>query len=160
MTDLLERVRQQAAGMFARNDYPADMLPDGSGYRLIVGSTETVIDFREWHDDVVITFNAVLLVLDAPQRGRARALMLERVNELNQSIPLGKVYVTDADIDDETPPMIELEYQILGKNLDLTEFIPALEHLAFLADELDDELKADLGGRRFFEDEGEDAVDA
>lgn len=158
MTDLLEKVRQQVAGMFARNDYPAEMLPDDSGYRLVVGSTETVIGFSEWNDDVVITMNAVLLT-NAPMKGRARALALERINELNRTIPLGKVYLTNEVEDDDLSPLIELEYQLLGKNLDLSEFFPALEHVAFLADEIDDELKSELAGRLFFEPEGEDAVD-
>ena len=158
MTDLLDRVRQQVAGMFARNDYPVDTMPDGSGYRLVVGSTETVISFDEWDHDIVITLNAVLLT-DAPQRGRPRTLMLERINELNRTIPLGKVFATDADPDTESPSMLLLEYQLLGKNLDLSEFMPALEHVASLADELDETLKTQLGGHRFFEEEEEDALD-
>jgi hypothetical protein len=161
MTDLLERVRQQVAGMFARNDFEVEMTDDREAYRVIGGTSETIITFAEWHDDVIVILNAVVLA-DVPARGRQRTLMLEKLNHLNRQLPLGKLYTRDKDPEEDNPSTLELEYQLLGKNLDLTEFMPALEHVVYLADDLADRLKPEVGGKLWFEFDSEegDAVDS
>jgi hypothetical protein len=128
LTDLLERVRQQVAGMFARNDFNVEMVEDGDAYRVVGETSETIVAFEPWHDDVVITLSAVVLT-DLPTTDAARSLILTRINELNQTLTLTRLFLTEADPEHEEPRMLLAEHQLLGKALDLTEFFPSLSHI-------------------------------
>ncbi|MFT4089006.1 MAG: hypothetical protein QM658_17985, partial [Gordonia sp. (in: high G+C Gram-positive bacteria)] len=50
---------------------------------------------------------------------------------------------------------VSLKHNLLGDFLDPEELMSAVYGLAFVADDVDDELKAKFGGLRFHEDEDE-----
>jgi Putative bacterial sensory transduction regulator len=106
------------------------------------GSARLTIVVRRIGESSVMRFSAC--VVDAVSvSGDGEVRLLRSLNERNRTLPYGKFFF------DPTAGEIHLEYELLGDDLQDSEFMNALTTVARLADDHDDVLVRELGhGRR------------
>jgi len=114
------------------------------GYAMRFASALLLLGFTEVGHQTVITLRAPVL-RDVSSTSEPTAL-LERLNDLNCASHFGKwaFYANER--------LVVLEYDLLGDHLQENELMTALTTLARLADQQDDLLQREFGGRRSFEE--------
>ena len=132
---------EQVAGILVREGLNFQTAKDGNSYRLLFGSAAVFINFREWDgDSVVITVHSPVLQ-DIDPGSPGAALALNRLNELNRRHFFVKfVFTKDTLI---------VDYDLLGDRLQAPELLNAVYTVAAVADDLDDKLVVELGGKRY-----------
>lgn len=106
------------------------------------GSARLTIGVRPTGDSAVMRVSACVLD-EVTVSGDSELLLLRSLNERNRSLPYGKFFY------DGGARSIYVEYELLGDDLQDSEFSNALTTVARLADDHDDVLMAELGqGRR------------
>ncbi len=113
---------------------------DGGKVRVEFGSSAVFVSVQLWQDRYAIVDLLCPLVAGATEG----APLLERLNELNQSLYFGRAYVRDGEV--------FLAHTLLGDHLDSDELTACVKLMAVVADQLDDELKTRFGGRRWREE--------
>jgi hypothetical protein len=68
--------------------------------------------------------------------------LYERLSQLTQRMPIGRLYCTESTVWASVP--------VFGRDFQPTHLLLALQVMTRLADELDDRLQGDFGGKRFF----------
>jgi len=68
--------------------------------------------------------------------------LYERLSQLTRRMPIGRLYYTEGTIWASVP--------VFGRNFAATHLVLAVQVMTALADELDDRLQNDFGGKRFF----------
>lgn len=102
------------------------------------GSAMVFIRVRD-EPPLVDVFSPVLTQVNANER------LYKRLSELNHRMPIGRLYcVTDT---------VWASVPVFGREFQATHLMVALKVMTGLADELDDRLQGEFGGRRFFADE-------
>lgn len=145
---------EQVAGILFREDLAFQTHPEGDGYRLLFGSAAVFVSFHEWQDGVAITVSSPI-VQDIDESGPGAAVMLNTLNELNRSHRFLKFVYDDGTL--------LAVCDLLGDALQAKELLNAVFIVAAAADELDDTLVEQVGGKRYedlleeldVEDEGE-----
>lgn len=118
---------------------------DGRAHRVLYGSTAIYIECNQWGDDDTVVSLAATVLEQIPETAQSEAL--QRVNKLNCEGYFGK-YCLYGDL-------IKLEHELLASRMQADELMHALGTVANRADENDDELKKDLGGKTWEELEAE-----
>ena len=133
------------AGILTRNDVSFGSRDDGRAHRVLCGSTAIYIECNQWGDDDTVVSLAAVVLEQIPETAQAHAL--ERVNKLNCEGYFGK-YCFYGDL-------IKLEHDLLASRMQADELMNALGIVANRADETDNELKNELGGKTWEETEEE-----
>lgn len=134
-----ERTRFLVRGMLAEASVEVLRQDEGDGFLIPEGSAIVALDFYDWESgqSVVSVHADVLVDLRLTPDGRLRAL--ESVNARNLYSKFGKFFL------DEQRDAIVLEYDLLADAMDLEELLNAVQAVAHLADQADDDLREVLG---------------
>lgn len=135
------KIRQQTLAIFDNNGLR--WVEQDGGYSLRFASARVLVGFTPLGDQTVIALRAPILY-DLPLNDGA-STALQALNQLNQATHFGKWTLY------EDERIIVIEYDLLGDHLQEDELMTALTALARLADQQDDVLQRQLGGRRSFE---------
>lgn len=94
--------------------------------------------FVRVHDNpqLVEVYSPILTEVDPDER------LYERLSQLTRRMPIGRLYCTDSTVWASVP--------VFGRDFQPTHLMLALQVMTRLADELDDRLQGDFGGKRFF----------
>ncbi len=134
--DLPDQVSTVLAAMLSTT---VDKLPvdkDGDvGIRS--GSAMVFVRVRD-NPPLVDVFSPVLTQVTASER------LYVKLSELTHRMPIGRLYYADDTVWASVP--------VLGRNFQATHLMLAVQVMTGLADELDDRLHGEFGGRRFFTD--------
>jgi hypothetical protein len=134
---------EQVAGILARDGFTFQIARGGRQYRLLFGSAGVFIRFADLgRDSVVITVSSPVLQ-DVDEESPGAALALNLLNDLNSTHYFVRFTFGDG--------MLMADYDLLGDDLQAEELRNAILTVAAVADRLDDQLLADVGGRRFRE---------
>ena len=135
---------EQVAGILHRAELKFETRPDGKAYRLLfVGGDAVFIDFnRRAEDSVMITVSSPALQ-EIEADGIGAAIVLNRLNELNNSHRFLKYVYAD-----ET---LVVAHDLLGDSLQAGELLHAVFGVAGAARELVEELQPEVGGLRHCE---------
>ncbi len=125
------------AGILTRNDVSFGSRDDGRAHRVLYGSTAIYLECNQWGDDDTVVSLAATVLEQIPEDARTQAL--ERINKLNCESYFGKFCLYG--------DLIKLEHDLLASRMQADELMHALGIIANRADENDDELKKDLGGK-------------
>jgi hypothetical protein len=136
-----DAIRRQVLAILESNGLSCSEV-DG-GYAMRFSSAVLLLGFTTVGRQTVITLRAPVL-RDIPLASGASAL-LARLNELNCASHFGKWGFYESE------RLVVLEYDLLGDHLQENELMTALTTLARLADQQDDLLQREFGGRRSFE---------
>ena len=133
-------VRRQALAILESNGLRWSEQDDG--YAMRFASAMLLLGFTVVGQQTVITLRApVLHDLNVTES----SILLGRLNELNCVSHFGKWAFYERE------RLVALEYDLLGDHLQENELMTALTTLARLADQQDDVLQQEFGGRRAFE---------
>lgn len=135
------RIRQQILAIFDNNGLRC--VEQDGGYSLRFASARVLVGFTPLGEQIVIALRAPVLH-DVPLEDGASAV-LHALNQLNRTTHFGKWTLY------EDLRIVVVEYDLLGDHLQENELMTALTALARLADQQDDVLQRQLGGRRSFE---------
>lgn len=135
------KIRQQTLAIFDNNGLR--WIEEDCGYSLRFASARILVGFTAFGEQTVITLRAPVL-RDVPLTSASTA-MLARLNELNCASHYGKWAYYGSE------RLVALEYDMLGDHLQENELMTVLTTLARLADQQDDVLQREFGGRRSFE---------
>jgi len=135
------RIRQQTLAIFDNNGLR--WVEQDGGYSLRFASARVLVGFTALGEQTVIALRAPVLHDVSMEDGFSAAL--HALNQLNRSTHFGKW----ALYEDER--VIVVEYDLLGDHLQELELMTALMTLARLADQQDDVLQGEFGGRKSFE---------
>jgi hypothetical protein len=141
MRPMSDAVRRQVMAILESNGLRCSQSDDGLAMRF--SSAMLLLGFTSVGHQTVITLRAPVL-RDLPLASASTAL-LARLNELNCASHFGKWAYYGAE------QLVVLEYDLLGDHLQENELMTALTTLARLADQQDDVLQREFGGRRSFE---------
>jgi len=136
-----DRIVQQVHGILSMHGihpHPSSK-PDQLLIPVPDGSSAVFVRFHEWGNDTIISLTAPVLT-DLDLDGARRPAVLEQLNTLNARSHFGKFFL------DAKASQIVLAYDILGDHLEAEELLNALLSVGRLADDVDDQLQADLGG--------------
>lgn len=136
---LTERVRTVVAGLLKTD--PDGLQVDEEGEISIRAGSAMV--FVKIHQDplLVDVYSPVLTEVPPSER------LYERLSQLTRRMPIGRLYCTDDTVWASVP--------VFGRDFQPTHLMLAVQVMTRLADELDDRLQDDFGGKRFFgEDKG------
>ncbi|HEY8451549.1 MAG: hypothetical protein FWJ70_01740 [Micromonosporaceae bacterium] len=134
---LREQVRAVLAAMYQTSPDRLNADPDGDiGIR--AGSAMVFVKVRE-RPPVVDVLSPILTQVRPSER------LYGRLSELTNRMPVGRLYCADDTVWASIP--------VFGRNFQPSHLILAVQVMTSLADELDDRLLGEFGGRRFF-DEG------
>jgi hypothetical protein len=135
------RVIEHVHGILVRERVRFNVADDGQSFLVPVphGSAAVVVTFHDWgRGQTMISLRAEVLVnVDVKKSNRLETL--ELLNALNQTALFGRFYL-DAD-----RATIQLDYDLLGDELDSEELMNALYTVGIVADETDDQLLTQLG---------------
>jgi len=147
----MDKLTQQIAGILATNDYEFEVIDDET---LAVPGDSIVVHISvDPSPPPLVSVRAVLLRgMDVTPDSRAE--ILARINEENDK------WLTPKFVFYPRNATITLEYDFFVNDLDETSFLDALNVCGSRAENLDDELKAQFGGRRAREtrDESEQEI--
>jgi hypothetical protein len=137
------RVLEQVLGILTENGLRFTADAGNDTFFVPEGSSGVHVKVNTWGDDTAVVLTAHVLD-QVDSAGERRQAILEELNRHNRDRYFNKLYLVDE------PPLIVLQQELLGSELDGEELMNALRTVAFGADELDDELIATLGtGRRW-----------
>ncbi|MBX6751011.1 MAG: hypothetical protein IRY85_15280 [Micromonosporaceae bacterium] len=134
--------RRVAVTLAAMLNVPPESLPvDADGdFGIRSGSAMVFVRVRE-QPPLVEVFSPVLTGVAENQR------LYQRLSELVHRMPIGRLYLANGTI--------WAGITVFGRDYQPSHLMLALEVMTGLADELDDRLRSEFGGRRFFGDPDE-----
>jgi len=136
-----ERVRTVVATMMRST--PEHLNVDGDGdIGIRAGSAMVFVRVRD-NPPLVDVFSPILTEVDPTEQ------LYVKLSELTNRMPIGRLYCTSDTVWASIP--------VFGRNFQSTHLMLAIQVMTGLADELDDRLHGEFGGRRFFGD-GEKAA--
>lgn len=129
-----ERVRAVVSAMLKSSPERLQVDSDGDiGIR--AGSAMVFVRVRD-NPPLVDVFSPVLTEVEPTER------LYVKLSELTNRMPIGRLYCTDDTVWASIP--------VFGRNFQPTHLMLAVQVMTGLADELDDRLHGEFGGRRFF----------
>jgi hypothetical protein len=129
-----ERVRTVVATMMKSEADQLQVDADGDiGIR--AGSAMVFVRVRD-NPPLVDVFSPVLTEVEPTER------LYVKLSELTHRMPIGRLYCTDDTVWASVP--------VFGRNFQATHLMLAVQVMTGLADELDDRLHGEFGGKRFF----------
>lgn len=129
-----ERVRTVVATMLKSDADQLQVDADGDiGIR--AGSAMVFVRVRD-NPPLVDVFSPVLTEIHPTEK------LYVKLSELTNRMPIGRLYCTDDTVWASIP--------VFGRNFQTTHLMLAVQVMTGLADELDDRLHGEFGGRRFF----------
>ena len=131
---LEEQVRTVVASLLKTDP---DMLQADEDGEISVRSGSAMV-FVRVHDNpqLVDVYSPILTEVEPDER------LYERLSQLTRRMPIGRLYCTDSTVWASVP--------VFGRDFQPTHLMLALQVMTRLADELDDRLQDDFGGKRFF----------
>lgn len=135
-SNLPEQVRTVLAAMLKTNPEELPVDKDGDiGIR--AGSAMVFVRVKE-NPPLVDVFSPVLTEVEPNEE------IFTKLSELTNRMPIGRLYLTDNTIWASIP--------VMGRKFQATHLMLAVQVMTGLADELDDRLHGEFGGKRFFSD--------
>jgi hypothetical protein len=132
--DLPEQVRVVVSSLLKTE--PDQLQVDGDGdIGIRAGSAMVFVRVRD-NPPLVDVFSPVLTEVRPTQQ------LYVRLSELTNRMPIGRLYCTDDTVWASIP--------VFGRNFQAVHLVLAVQVMTGLADELDDRLHGEFGGRRFF----------
>lgn len=132
--DLPERVRTVVAAMLKTTPEELSLDQDGDiGIRS--GSAMVFVKVRE-NPPLVDVFSPLLTEVEPTEQ------LFERLSDLTNRMPIGRLYCTSGTVWASVP--------VMGRRFQATHLVLAIQVMTGLADELDDRLQGEFGGKRFF----------
>ncbi|HNP56464.1 MAG TPA: hypothetical protein PK331_04715 [Gordonia sp. (in: high G+C Gram-positive bacteria)] len=116
------------------------------GFSVRNGSARVFVDVSEWRETHTLVKIEIPVLFDV----RRSPELYERIAFLAGQYVFGTIYLRA--VEDPTMVMVALEHNLLGDYLDEAELVETVLLLANVADDVDDELKAEFGGERFHEE--------
>ncbi|HEY3505478.1 MAG TPA: hypothetical protein VGN37_22175 [Actinocatenispora sp.] len=131
---LEEQVRTVVAG-FLKSD-PESLQSDDEGeFSVRAGSAMVFVRLND-NPQLIDVYSPILTEVEPDER------LYERLSQLTRRMPIGRLYCTDGTVWASVP--------VFGRDFQPTHLLLALQVMTRLADELDDRLQGDFGGKRFF----------
>jgi hypothetical protein len=132
--DLAERVTAVVAGLLKSTPDALQVDSDGDiGIRS--GSAMVFVRVRD-NPPLVDVFSPVLTDVEPTEK------LYQKLSELTNRMPIGRLYCTSDTVWASVP--------VFGRDFQATHLMLAVQVMTGLADELDDRLLGEFGGRRFF----------
>ncbi|MGH3728136.1 MAG: T3SS (YopN, CesT) and YbjN peptide-binding chaperone 1 [Micromonosporaceae bacterium] len=131
---LVDRVRAVIAAM--QKTAPEALQPDEDG-DIGIRAGSAMVFVRVHRSPVIIEVYSPLLTEVEPNER-----LYERLSQLTRRMPIGRLYHTEGTIWASVP--------VFGRDFAATHLVLAVQVMTALADELDDRLQSDFGGKRFF----------
>ncbi|MFT4200854.1 T3SS (YopN, CesT) and YbjN peptide-binding chaperone 1 [Gordonia sp. (in: high G+C Gram-positive bacteria)] len=141
-----EAVQGKVQQILAANLQDKVQLTKDGGFTIRNGSSRLFIEVQEWKDKTLVSLRVPVL-FEVPRSPELN----EYVAYHSDSFVFGTLALHKAGDDEKTT--VSLKHNLLGDFLDEEELMSAVYGLAFVADDVDDELKATFGGLRFHEDD-------
>ncbi|SDY17747.1 hypothetical protein SAMN05444365_101948 [Micromonospora pattaloongensis] len=129
-----ERVRTVVATMMKSNPEQLQVDSDGD-VSIRAGSAMVFVRVRD-NPPLVDVFSPVLTEVEPTER------LYVRLSELTNRMPIGRLYCTEDTVWASVP--------VFGRNFQASHLMLAIQVMTGLADELDDRLHGEFGGKRFF----------
>lgn len=133
---LTERVRAVIAAMLRATPDQLQLDPDGD-INIRAGSAMVFVRVRD-NPPLVDVFSPVLTDVEPTER------LYVKLSDLTNRMPIGRLYVANDTVWASIP--------VFGRNFQPIHLMLAVQVMTGLADELDDRLHGEFGGRRFFGD--------
>ncbi|MEU4677155.1 hypothetical protein [Micromonospora sp. NPDC023737] len=133
---LEERVRTVVSTMLKSDSERLQVDSDGD-INIRAGSAMVFVRVRD-NPPLVDVFSPVLTEVEPTER------LYVKLSELTNRMPIGRLYCTDDTVWASIP--------VFGRNFQPTHLMLAVQVMTGLADELDDRLHGEFGGKRFFGD--------
>ncbi|MEV4494946.1 hypothetical protein AB0J84_04485 [Micromonospora arborensis] len=132
--DLADRVRTVVSTMLKSDTDRLQIDSDGD-ITIRAGSAMVFVRVRD-NPPLVDVFSPVLTEVEPTER------LYVKLSELTNRMPIGRLYCADDTVWASIP--------VFGRNFQATHLMLAVQVMTGLADELDDRLHGEFGGRRFF----------
>ncbi len=132
--DLAERVRTVVSTMLKSDSDRLQVDSDGD-INIRAGSAMVFVRVRD-NPPLVDVFSPVLTEVEPTER------LYVKLSELTNRMPIGRLYCADDTVWASIP--------VFGRNFQPTHLMLAVQVMTGLADELDDRLHGEFGGKRFF----------
>ena len=139
---LAERVRSLVAGLLRAEPDQLQVDSDGD-INIRAGSAMVFVRVRD-NPPLVDVFSPVLTEVEPNER------LYTRLSELTNRMPIGRLYCTNDTVWASIP--------VFGRNFQPVHLALAIQVMVGLADELDDRLYGEFGGKRFFGEGDKPAV--
>jgi len=133
-TSLTERVKAVVAHM--QKTTPESLNVDSDGDIGIRAGSAMVFVRIHRNPPLVDVYSPILTEVIPNER------LYERLSQLTRRMPIGRLYYTEGTVWASVP--------VFGRDFQPSHLILAIQVMTTLADELDDRLQGDFGGRRFF----------
>jgi hypothetical protein len=118
---------------------PPEELPVDAEGEISIRSGSAMVFVKVTHDpSIVDVYSPVLTQVHPTQR------LYERLSVLTRSMPIGRLYVAE--------DTVWASVAVLGRDFQPSHLALAIRVMTGLADQLDDRLQGDFGGRVFFGD--------
>ena len=134
MLELAERVRTVVSTMLKSDSDRLQVDSDGD-INIRAGSAMVFVRVRD-NPPLVDVFSPVLTEVEPTER------LYVKLSELTNRMPIGRLYCADDTVWASIP--------VFGRNFQPTHLMLAVQVMTGLADELDDRLHGEFGGKRFF----------
>ncbi|MGH3716088.1 MAG: T3SS (YopN, CesT) and YbjN peptide-binding chaperone 1 [Micromonosporaceae bacterium] len=131
---LTERVRTVVAAL--QKTSPETLQTDEDGDIGIRAGSAMVFVRVHRNPALVDVYSPLLTEVEPNER------LYERLSQLTRRMPIGRLYYTEGTIWASVP--------VFGRDFAATHLVLAVQVMTALADELDDRLQGDFGGKRFF----------
>ncbi|MFD6753958.1 MULTISPECIES: T3SS (YopN, CesT) and YbjN peptide-binding chaperone 1 [Micromonospora] len=132
--ELAERVRTVVSTMLKSDSDRVQVDSDGD-INIRAGSAMVFVRVRD-NPPLVDVFSPVLTEVEPTER------LYVKLSELTNRMPIGRLYCADDTVWASIP--------VFGRNFQPTHLMLAVQVMTGLADELDDRLHGEFGGKRFF----------
>ncbi|MGC5032394.1 T3SS (YopN, CesT) and YbjN peptide-binding chaperone 1 [Micromonospora sp. DT229] len=132
--ELAERVRTVVSTML-RSDSDRVQVDSDGDINIRAGSAMVFVRVRD-NPPLVDVFSPVLTEVEPTER------LYVKLSELTNRMPIGRLYCADDTVWASIP--------VFGRNFQPTHLMLAVQVMTGLADELDDRLHGEFGGKRFF----------
>lgn len=132
--DLADRVRTVVSTMLKSDTDRLQIDSDGD-ITIRAGSAMVFVRVRD-NPPLVDVFSPVLTEVEPTER------LYVKLSELTNRMPIGRLYCADDTVWASIP--------VFGRNFQATHLMLAVQVMTGLADELDDRLHGEFGGKRFF----------
>ncbi|GAA3028664.1 hypothetical protein GCM10010528_07930 [Gordonia defluvii] len=142
----LDAVKVKVQQMLSTNLNNVQLTKNG-GFNVRHGSSRVFVEVEEWAEKYTLVKVEVPVLFDVPRSPE----LYEYIAFHAGQFVFGTLFLR-ADDEDAREVSVVLEHNVLGDYLDEPELMEAVLMLAYVADQIDDELKARFGGERFHED--------
>jgi hypothetical protein len=132
--DLAERVRTVVAALLKTT--PEELTVDQDGdIGIRSGSAMVFVKVRD-NPPLIDVFSPLLTEVEPNEQ------LFVRLSDLTNRMPIGRLYCTNGTVWASVP--------VMGRRFQATHLVLAIQVMTGLADELDDRLQGEFGGKRFF----------